>query len=53
MPAQLHGKPAPKNTFASIKKLTKFGKITFYIKKSENEFCKLTFGNSEFVAHEI
>jgi hypothetical protein len=27
--AQPHGAPYPKNTFASIKKLAKFGEITF------------------------
>jgi len=45
--------PTLKNMFASIKKLAKFCEITFQFKKSEKEFVKLTFGNSEFIEYEI
>jgi hypothetical protein len=43
-----------KNTFASIKKLEKFGEITFYKQqKYKEEFDKLTFGNIEFAECKI
>jgi hypothetical protein len=46
-PVQLHCVSNSKNMFASIKKLAKFGRITFLIlKKLEKEFDKFTFGNS-------
>ena len=36
--------------FASAQKLSKFGELNhFLMKKSQKEFDKLTFGNSEFV----
>jgi hypothetical protein len=42
-----------KNRFAGIKKLANFSKITFFIFKIREIFCKLTLGNSEFAEHEI
>jgi hypothetical protein len=43
----------PKNTFANIKNYQNLAKSLFCFKKSEKEFDKLIFGNSEFVEHEI
>jgi len=51
--AQLHGAPFPKNTFASIKNLAKFGEITFCKKNNYRKSLKLTFGNSELIKYEI
>ncbi len=48
-----HAAYPPKSMFASIKKLANFVKITFWIKKSEEVFGKLTLVNSEFAESEI
>jgi hypothetical protein len=53
MHALLCGVLAPKNMFASIKKLPKICVITFLFKKTEEEFDKLFFSKSEFAEHEI
>ncbi len=43
----------PQKYVCKYKKLAKFGEIILFGKKSEKEFDKLTFGNSEFAECEI
>jgi len=44
---------APLKIYLQVLKNSKIVEITFFIKKSEKQFGKLTFGNSEFTECQI